>query len=97
MARQGKTKCQKLKANMGRCCKKIVAYLGCGKHDPYINQYPIDRFIDEYWLMNCPDSKSIGEINKEMSNLLHRLYCLQAGFATLEQERQREKASCGEL
>ena len=61
---------------MRKCCQKILGYLGCGKKEPYFNKYPIDDYIDEYWIKNCPNSRSRVDINDAIKNLLHRLYYL---------------------
>jgi len=42
-----------------------------------MNHNPIDDYIDNFWLMNCPDSYSVGQINQSVYNMLHQLFLLK--------------------
>lgn len=35
------------------------------------NKYMIDDYIDDYWLLNCPNNYSVIEINKKVYNFFH--------------------------
>ena len=37
------------------------------------NKYPIDTYIDNYWFVNCPESKSISEVNQKVYDLIHHI------------------------
>ena len=68
--RLGKETCGKKFKN---CCIKFASYFGFNDKQIYINKYPIDLFIDRYWLTNCPGSMGVGAINDQVYNLIHQL------------------------
>ena len=39
------------------------------------NKYPIDTYVDNYWFINCPESKSISEVNQKVYDLIHTIMC----------------------
>jgi hypothetical protein len=55
------------------CCSALVTYFGFNDKQIYINKYPIDLYIDRYWLTNCPSTMSVGDINDQVYNLIHQL------------------------
>ena len=45
-----------------------------------MNQHPIDRYIDKYWVSNCPESLSVLEVNKMVHKLILDLFKKEAEF-----------------
>lgn len=39
------------------------------------NKYPIDTYIDNYWFVNCPESKTVSEVNQKVYDLIHKIMC----------------------
>jgi DNA polymerase/3'-5' exonuclease PolX len=35
------------------------------------NKHPIDEFIDDWWILNCPEHYSVTEINERVHNFFH--------------------------
>ena len=40
---------------------------------PYINESPIDQYIDNYWIMHCPNYYGQGRIDLKVRELVHRI------------------------
>lgn len=40
---------------------------------PYINESPIDQYIDNYWIMHCPSSYGQRRIDLKVRELVHRI------------------------
>ena len=36
----------------------------------YMNRFLIDRYLDSYWLINCPAEYSLGTVDNEVRKLL---------------------------
>lgn len=51
----------------------------------YVNKTPIDKYIDNYWMMNCPDNHSASQNDQAMAKLISKL--LQAQPAESENIR----------
>ena len=39
----------------------------------YQNEHVVDKFIDDYWFVNCPDHLSTGKINDQVYRMIHEL------------------------
>lgn len=60
----------------------------CKRHKvAYVNKFPIDAYIDKWWLCNCPSSKSTKEHNESVYKLIHELFML--GLDHEEEETHR--------
>ena len=55
--------------HFSRCLKCFTP-----KPEIYINDSYIDRYIDQYFIMNCPETHSISEINQSVYHLIHQLF-----------------------
>jgi len=54
---------------------------------PFLNRMPIDRYIDSYWMIYCPDSYNIWDIDQSIRVLVNKI--LQ--FSDLFEEVDKEK------
>ena len=41
--------------------------------DVYHNKHPIDKFIDDYWFLNCPESLKVATVNEKVYKLIHQV------------------------
>lgn len=39
----------------------------------YQNEHVVDKFIDDYWFVNCPDHLSTSKINDQVYRMIHEL------------------------
>ena len=51
--------CKKL----SKCCNR--------KKTSYVNQYPIDEFVDYFWLLNCPEHLSVQKTYEKVETMIH--------------------------
>ena len=59
-----------------------------------MNKHIIDDFIDEYWVLNCPESYSVTEINDQIYKFFHQMLTLDKEITVQQQteiERLRKK------
>jgi hypothetical protein len=46
----------------------------------YSNKYPIDKYIDDYWFLNCPDSLNVATVNEKVYRLIHEVMMYDFDF-----------------
>ena len=37
------------------------------------NEHVIDRYIDDYWYLNCPPTLNVSGINQKVERLIHEI------------------------
>lgn len=65
---------KKLKKLMNK--KKSCASILRKEQKVFANKHIIDDFIDEYWVLNCPESYSVAEINDQIYKFFHQMLTL---------------------
>ena len=51
----------------------------------YFNDYVIDRYIDDYWYLNCPPNLNVSSINDKVERLIHEIILMQKDDIVEEQ------------
>jgi hypothetical protein len=63
---------KKLRRMMSKKNERTNFFKCFGDEDKvFTNNHIIDDFIDEYWVLNCPDTYSIEEINNQIYKFFH--------------------------
>jgi len=56
--------------------KKSCASILRKEQKVFANKHIIDDFIDEYWVLNCPESYSVAAINDQIYKFFHQMHTL---------------------
>ena len=56
---------------------------------PFLNRMPIDRYIDSYWMIYCPDSYNIWDIDQSIRVLVNKILQFSDLYEEVDEEKQR--------
>ena len=56
---------------------------------PFLNRMPIDRYIDSYWMIYCPDSYNIWEVDQSIRVLVNKIMQFSDLFEEVKLERDK--------
>lgn len=80
-------------------CQRLVAALKrllFKQQEVYVNTSFVDKYIDKYWMLKCPDRLSVSEVNQQVYMLFHQMFILGNEYQTrmnakMEEERTEKK------
>ena len=61
-----------------------------------MNTTCVDKYIDKYWMLKCPDRLSVSEVNQQVYMLFHQMFILGNEYQTrmtakMEKEKTQQK------